>query len=118
MSKFDSLRPISAYLESLLVLHGSPRVRADTIVVDITDRLVTAGFSWDKALMCHAKGKDKFCKRLIPHIFMSKDDFPPTITPDAILSKVYDFIDEWKQKLYDMLSGNVASAQVSFKFIS
>jgi hypothetical protein len=112
MSKFDSLRPISAYLERLLVDHGSERSKADLTVFDITDRLVTAGYSWDKALMCHAKGKEKFCKRLIPHVFMSKDDFPPTITPDAILDKVFDFIEDWKQRLFDLLSGKAAIIQV------
>ena len=112
MSKFDSLRPISAYMETLLVSHGCPRDKADHTVLDVTERLVTAGFGWDKALMCHAKGEDKFCKRLIPHVFMSKDDFPPTITPDAVLHKVYDFIEDWKGKLYAMLSGKSINVQV------
>lgn len=112
MSKFDSLRPISAFLESLLVNYGSPRAKADLVVFDITDRLVTAGYNWDKTLMCHAKGRDKFCKRLIPHIFMSKDEFPPGLSPDLILNKVYYFIEEWKQKLFDLLSGKALNMQV------
>ena len=112
MSKFDSLRPISAFLEGLLVNYGSPRTKADLVVFDITDRLVTAGYNWDKTLMCHAKGRDKFCKKLIPHIFMSKDDFPPDLDPDVILNKVYFFIDEWKQKLFDLLSGKALNMQV------
>ena len=111
MSKFDSLRPISAFLEGLLVNYGSPRAKADLVVFDITDRLVTAGYNWDKTLMCHAKGRDKFCKKLIPHIFMSKDDFPPGLSPDLILNKVYFFIDEWKQKLFDLLSGKALNMQ-------
>ena len=112
MSKFDSLRPISAFLESLLVNYGSQRTQADLVVFDITDRLVTAGYNWDKTLMVHAKGRDKFCKKLIPHIFMSKDDFPPDLTPEVILNKVYFFIEEWKQKLFDLLSGKALTLQV------
>merc|ERR1719412_1572535 len=111
MSKFDSLRPISAFLGSLLVNYGSQRTQADLVVFDITDRLVTAGYNWDKTLMVHAKGRDKFCKKLIPHIFMSKDDFPPDLTPEVILNKVYFFIEEWKQKLFDLLSGKALTLQ-------
>ena len=37
---------------------------------------------------------------------MSKDDFPPSITSETILNKTYDFMEDWKHKLYDMLSFN------------
>ena len=55
MSKFDSLKPISNYLESLLVSHGLTQHRADLVVLDIAERFVTAGFGWDKVLQYHAK---------------------------------------------------------------
>ena len=55
MSKFDSLKPISNYLETLLVSHGLTQPRADLVVLDITERFVTAGFGWDKILQYHAK---------------------------------------------------------------
>ena len=37
---------------------------------------------------------------------MSKDDFPSTITSETILNKTYEFMEDWKHKLYDMLSFN------------
>ena len=55
MSKFDSLKPISNFLESLLVSHGLTQHRADLVVLDIAERFVTAGFGWDKVLQYHAK---------------------------------------------------------------
>ena len=55
MSKFDSLKPISNYLETLLVSHGLTQNTADLVVLDITERFVTAGFGWDKLLQYHAK---------------------------------------------------------------
>ena len=55
MSKFDSLKPISNYLENLLVSHGLTQHRADLVVLDITERFVTAGFGWDKVLQFHSK---------------------------------------------------------------
>ena len=58
MSKFDSLKPIFNYLESLLVSHGLSQNRADLVVLDITERFVTAGFGWDKVLQYHAKVSD------------------------------------------------------------
>ena len=50
MSKLDSLKPISNYLESLLVSHGLTQHRADLVVLDIAERFVTAGFGWDKGI--------------------------------------------------------------------
>ena len=55
MSKFDSLKPISTYLETLLVTHGLTQQKADLVVFDITERFVTAGLGWDKILQYHAK---------------------------------------------------------------
>ena len=53
-----------------------------------------------------------FKKKLIPHVFMSKDDFPPIITPNIVLDKTYDFIEDWKNKLYDMISFNTVNQVV------
>ena len=55
MSKFDSLKPISNYMETLLVTGGLTQHRADLVVLDITERFVTAGFGWDKVLQYHSK---------------------------------------------------------------
>ena len=55
MSKFDSLKPISNYLETLMVSHGLDQSQADLLVLDISQRLVTAGFGWDKVLQYHGK---------------------------------------------------------------
>ena len=40
---------------------------------------------------------------------MSKDDFPPSITSETLLNATFEFIEDWKTKLYDMLSFNTRS---------
>ena len=60
MSKFDSLKPISNYLETLMVSHGLSQSKADLLVLDITERFVTAGFGWDKVLQYHGKVTKKY----------------------------------------------------------
>ena len=40
---------------------------------------------------------------------MSKDDFPPSITSETLLNATFEFIEDWKTKLYDMLSFNTSS---------
>ena len=42
---------------------------------------------------------------------MSKDEFPNTMTPNDVLEKIYNFMEDWKAKLYDMISFN--SGQVT-----
>ena len=106
MSKLDSLKPILNMLETFLVSHGAERARAGATVLDIADRLLTAGYGWDKILQYHSKGEDVFLKKLIPHIYMSKDQFPPTMTPNDVLEKIFSFMEDWKSKLYDMISFN------------
>ena len=59
VSKFDSLKPISNYLETLLVSHGLTQHQADLVVFDVVERFVTAGFGWDKVLQYHAKVTEK-----------------------------------------------------------
>ena len=49
-----------------------------------------------------------FIKKLIPHVFMSKDEFPPTLTSEMVLHQTFEFMEEWKSRLYDMLSFNTA----------
>ena len=57
----------------------------------------------------------KFNKKLIPHIYMSKDDFPPGLDSEGVLRYLFDYIESWKKKLFDVLStGGIDSlAQVS-----
>ena len=55
MSKIDSLKPISNYLNSLLSNHGLPNTKAKLVVTDMIDRLVTGGYGWDKVQQYHAK---------------------------------------------------------------
>ena len=55
ISKFDSLKPISTFLENLFVKYGLVQQKADLVVFDITERFVTAGFGWDKILQYHSK---------------------------------------------------------------
>ena len=91
------------------------------VVADMIDRLDTGGYGWDRVILCHAKvsqwcsgycitvhgvlqGEERFGRKLIPYIFMSKDDLPESLSPDKILSKVYEFIEEWKSQLFNMIS--------------
>ena len=37
---------------------------------------------------------------------MSKDDFPPGLSPHAVLENMFLFMEEWKAKLYDLISSN------------
>ena len=45
-------------------------------------------------------------KKLIPHVYMSKDDFPPSLSPHLVLENMFEFFESWKSKLYDMISFN------------
>ena len=55
ITKFDSLKPLLTLLESTLVTHGLDQRAADMVVLDIAERLVTAGYGWDKVLQYQAK---------------------------------------------------------------
>ena len=55
MSKFDSLKPILNLLETMFVKEGLARHQADLLVLDIAERLVTAGYGWDKILQFQSK---------------------------------------------------------------
>ena len=39
---------------------------------------------------------------------MSKDEFPPSLTSEMVLNQTFEFMEEWKSRLYDMLSFNTA----------
>ena len=55
MSKFDSLKPILNLLETMFVKEGLSQHQADLVVLDIAERLVTAGYGWDKILQYQSK---------------------------------------------------------------
>ena len=55
MSKFDSLKPILSLLETMFVKEGLSQHQADLVVLDIAERLVTAGYGWDKILQYQSK---------------------------------------------------------------
>ena len=50
------------------------------------------------------QGLEKFRNKLIPHVFMSKESFPPGLTSEGALAHAFQFIETWKAKLFDMLS--------------
>ena len=56
------------------------------------------------------QGEDKFVKKLIPYIFMSKDDLPESLTPEKVLSKIYEFVEEWKSKLFNIITSDMTRA--------
>jgi hypothetical protein len=60
------------------------------------------------------QGLEKFRNKLIPHVFMSKESFPPGLTSEGALAHAFQFIETWKAKLFDMLSsGGGLSGEVS-----
>ena len=61
--------------------------------------------------MSLSQGEDVFIKKLIPHVFMSKDEFPPSLTSEMVLHQTFEFMEEWKSRLYDMLSFNTAQVR-------
>ena len=63
MSKFDSLKPILNLLETMFVKEGLTQHQADLLVLDIAERLVTAGYGWDKILQYQSKVTENFCLR-------------------------------------------------------
>ena len=63
MSKFDSLKPILNLLETMFVKEGLTQHQADLLVLDIAERLVTAGYGWDKILQYQSKVTEIFCLR-------------------------------------------------------
>ena len=60
------------------------------------------------------QGEDKFVRKLIPYIFMSKDDLPESLSPEKVLSKIYEFVEEWKSKLFNIFSCDMTRALSQF----
>ena len=108
-AKYDNLRPLSNFILSSLEHHHLPHFKTKKIVGEIIDRIVTAGYNWDKILYYHSKGGSHFNKKLIPYFFMSKDELPNTISCEEILKSMYRYIEDWKLKLYDMISFNTSA---------
>ena len=44
---------------------------------------------------------------------MSKDDLPASLSCDEILRHMFQYIEDWKLKLYDMISFNTATMAVA-----
>ena len=71
-AKYENLRPLSNCLLNTLADEKVPHFKTKKIVGEIVDRIVTAGYNWDKILYFHTKNQDYFTKKLIPYFFMSK----------------------------------------------
>ena len=111
-AKYENLRPLSSCLLSSLAEHSVPHFKTKKIVGEIVDRIVTAGYNWDRLLCYHAKSQATFSKKLIPYFFMSKDELPVTLTPEMLLEKLYDFIDDSKLEVSTLMS-SVALPELS-----
>ena len=46
---------------------------------------------------------------------MSKDDFPPSLSPHDVLENMFEFFQSWKSKLYDMISFNSLPPSVALE---
>lgn len=88
-AKFENLRPLSNVLLSILDDYKLAHFKTKKIVGDIIERIVIAGYDWDRIRSYQSKGQDHFNKKLIPYIFMSKDDLPQELSPDVLLSKIF-----------------------------
>ena len=56
------------------------------------------------------QGEDKFVRKLIPYIFMSKDDLLESLSPEKVLSKIYEFVEEWKSKVFNIITSHMTRA--------
>ena len=74
-------------------------------------RLIVFISTSDK-MKLYLQGEHLFNKKLIPHIYMSKDQIPPSLNCEGVLSTIYNYIQDWKQKLYELMSHNTKIAQV------
>ena len=106
-AKFENLRPLSNCLLSSLDTHNVPHFKTKKIVGEIVERIVTAGYNWDRILYYHAKSESSFSKKLIPYFFMSKDDLPAGLTPENLLEKLYAFIDNSKQEVMTSMMASI-----------
>ena len=43
---------------------------------------------------------------------MSKEDFPENLTSEKVLLKTFEFIDDWKLKLFAMISGDLPRLEI------
>ena len=92
-AKYDNLRPLSNFILTSLEHHHLPHFKTKKIVGEIIDRIVTAGYNWDKILYYHSKGGSHFNKKLIPYFFMSKDELPSSLGPESLIEKLFGFIE-------------------------
>ena len=88
-AKFENLRPMSNFLLSILGEHSVPHFKTKKIVGDIIERIVIAGYDWERIRNYQSKGEEHFNKKLIPYIFMSKDDLPPELSPEELLRGMF-----------------------------
>ena len=106
-AKFENLRPLSNCLLTSLDNHNVPHFKTKKIVGEIVERIVTAGYNWDKILYYHAKSESSFSKKLIPYFFMSKDDLPASLTPEHLLEKLYVFIENSKHEVMSSMMASI-----------
>jgi len=103
-AKYENLRPLSNCLLSSISNHKLPHFKTKKIVGEIIDRIVTAGYSWDRILYYHAKNQSHFTKKLIPYFFMSKDELPSTLSPNMLLDNLFDFIETSKHEVTSLMT--------------
>ena len=72
VSKADSLKPISQNLIKLFQSNELDRNLAEKISEDIIERLVIAGYGWDKVLHYHSKVYLVFRKKELTFTFISR----------------------------------------------
>ena len=97
-AKFENLRPLSNFLLTILNDHDVPHFKTKKIVGDIIERIVIAGYDWERIQSYQTKGQDHFNKKLIPYIFMSKDDLPLELGPETLLIKLFRCISGLNRK--------------------
>merc|ERR1719361_3381233 len=103
---------MSNFLMSILGNYKVPHFKTKKIVGDIIERIVIAGYDWERIRNYQSKGEEHFNKKLIPYIFMSKDDLPQELSPEELLRKIFRNVCDWnsqetpREKKGNRLSGD------------
>ena len=114
-AKYENLRPLSNCLLKSLASKNVAHFKTKKIVGEIVERIITAGYNWDKILYYQSKSEDQFNKKLIPYFFMSKDELPSDLSPDILLKHLFEFIESSKLNVSSMILAETKPREVKPK---
>ena len=50
----------------------------------------------------------------MPYLQKSRGDFPPSLNAETVLTLTFEFIDDWKMRLFNMIYTNTTAADEAF----